>query len=196
MKANRFSFLRTDRTRGRMPAWIQTVSGRKLPLLKIDPDAILIDGIAHALSMLCRFNGQCERFYSVAEYSVHVSYEIRLDLAMVGLMHDAAEAHLGDVPSPLKGQLRDFPVIEATLIRAIAAKFGFRHPEKETDQARELKRADVQLLIDEKAVIMAPEPEPPGAPPIKDPNRIECWSPEVAKARFLERFREFNGKRD
>jgi hypothetical protein len=180
-----------------MFTWIQTVSGRKFPLLDIDPDAILIEDIAHALSMLCRFNGQCLRFYSVAEHSVHVSHEIRPDLAMVGLMHDAAEAYLGDVPSPLKGQLRDFPIIEANLIRAIAAKLGFHHPEKGTDEDGELKRADVQLLIDEKAAIMAPEPEPwpPGAPPVKDAGRVKGWSPEMAKARFLERFRELAGKR-
>lgn len=181
-----------------MYPWIQTVSGRKFPLLDIDPDAILIDDIAHALSMLCRFNGQCLRFYSVAEHSVHVSIVIAPDLAMVGLMHDAAEAYLGDVPSPLKGQLRDFKVIEDRLLRAIGDKFGFAMPEEETDEGRELKRADRQLLIDEKAAIMAPEPEPwpPGAPPVKDPDRIGCWSPEMAKARFLERFRELAGKGD
>lgn len=181
-----------------MSAWIQTVSGRKFPLLDIDLDAIVIEDIAHALSMLCRFNGQCERFYSVAEHSVHVSIEIAPNLAIVGLMHDAAEAYLGDVPSPLKGQLRDFKVIEDRLIDAIGVKFGFAMPEAGTDEERELKRADKQLLIDEKAAIMAPQPEPwpPGAPPVKDPSRIEGWPPEMAKARFLERFRELAGKRD
>jgi uncharacterized protein len=178
-----------------MPAWIQTVSGRKFPLLKIDPEAIVIEDIAHALSMLCRFNGQCQRFYSVAEHSVHVSFEIAPELAMVGLMHDAAEAYLGDVPSPLKGRLRDFKRIEDNLLRAIAAKFGFAMPGEGTDEARELKRADKQLLIDEKEAIMAPEPEawPSGAPPVKDPSRIEGWPPEIAKAKFLERFRELKG---
>ena len=179
-----------------MSAWIQTVSGRKFPLLDIEPDVILIDDIAHALSMLCRFNGQCERFYSVAEHSVHVSYEIEPDLAMVGLMHDAAEAYLGDVPSPLKRELRDFKGIEDNLLRAIGVKFGFALPEEGTEEGDELKRADKQLLIDEKAAIMAPQPEPwpPGALPVKDPNRIEGWPPEIAKAKFLERFHELNGK--
>jgi hypothetical protein len=177
-----------------MSAWIQTVSGRKFPLLEIATDAIVIEDIAHALSMLCRFNGQCQRFYSVAEHSVHVSYEIAPHLTMVGLMHDAAEAYLGDVPSPLKRELSDFKGIEDRLLGAIAAKLGFAMPEEETDEGRELKRADKQLLIDEKAAIMAPEPEawPPGAPPVKDRDRIRCWLPEIAKAKFLERFRELS----
>jgi hypothetical protein len=172
--------------------WIQTASGLKFPLLDIDMAAICIEDIAHALSMLCRFNAQCLRFYSVAEHSVHVSHEIRPDLALVGLMHDAAEAYLGDVPSPLKKCLAEFQVIEANAIHAIGAKFGCGMPEDDSDAARELKRADLQLLIDEKAVIMAPEPEPwpPHAPSVKAPERIQCWPPEMAKVRFLERFAE------
>jgi hypothetical protein len=175
-----------------MSPWIQTASGLKFPLLDIDPEAIVIKDIAHALSMLCRFNAHCLKFYSVAEHSVHVSYEIEPRLALLGLMHDAAEAYLGDVPSPLKGELRDFKCIEERLIVAIGERFGFPLPDDGSDDTRELKRADLQLLIDEKAVIMAPEPEPwrPNAPSVKDPSRIECWSPEIAKTRFMARFKE------
>jgi hypothetical protein len=175
--------------------WIQTASGFKFPLIEIDPDAIRIEDIAHALSMLCRFNAQCLRFYSVAEHSVQVSYEIRPDLALLGLMHDAAEAYMGDVPSPLKRELRDFKGIEDRLIAAIGERYGFAMPEDGSDDARELKRADVQLLVDEKAAIMSPEPEPwpPNAPSIKDKGRIECWPPEFAKAKFLARYTELSG---
>ena len=172
--------------------WIQTASGLKFPLLDVNPAAILLHDIAHALSMLCRFNAQCLRPYSVAEHSVHVSYEIAPHLALIGLMHDAAEAYLGDVPGPLKKCLPAFYGIENRLIQAIGVKFGFVYPEKGTAEARELKRADIQLLIDEKAVLMAPEPEPwpPAAPPTKNPDRIQCWPPAVAKAKFLARCQE------
>jgi hypothetical protein len=175
-----------------MSPWIQTVSGRKFPLLEIDPEAINIEDIAHALSMLCRFNAQCLKFYSVAEHSVHVSYEIAPHLALLGLMHDAAEAYLGDVPSPLKGELRDFKIIEQRLILAIGEKFGFDHPEKGSQEYAVLKAADTQLLVDEQAAIMAaqPEPWPPNAPLVKDLGRIECWGFEIAKANFMTRFEE------
>jgi len=170
--------------------WIQTASGLKFPLIEVNPAAILIHDIAHALSMLCRFNAQCLRPYSVAEHSVHVSHEIAPHLALVGLMHDAAEAYLGDMPGPLKKCLPRFHSIEIRLIHAIGAKFGFSYPEKGTAEACELKRADIQLLVDEKAVLMAPEPEPwpPAAPPAKNPHRIQCWPPAVAKAKFLARY--------
>lgn len=172
--------------------WIQTASGLKFPLLDPDPSVILIHDIAHSLSMLCRFNAQCLRPYSVAEHCVHVSYEIAPHLALIGLMHDTAEAYLGDVPGPLKGCLPFFITIESQLIQAIGAKYGFAYPEKGTPEARELKRADIQLLVDEKAVLMAPAPEPwpPAAPPVKDTGRIQCWPPAMAKARFLARYEE------
>jgi hypothetical protein len=46
-------------------AWIQTFSGRKFFPLNPYIDAIVIQDIAHALSMLCRFSGHCKQFYCV-----------------------------------------------------------------------------------------------------------------------------------
>jgi hypothetical protein len=142
--------------------------------------------------MLVRFNGHCKRFYSVAEHSVHVSSEIEPDLAMVGLLHDAAEAYLGDVPTPLKRQLRQFKEYELLMERAIGRRFEL---DADLFSCAELKRADVQLLVDEKSVLMSEEPEawPFEAPPVKDPHRVVCWSPEKARERFLSRFWELTG---
>ncbi len=53
--------------------WMQTFTGKRLDLSPPDPSQIDIEDIAHGLSLLCRFNGQCTNFYSVAEHSVHVS---------------------------------------------------------------------------------------------------------------------------
>jgi len=172
-------------------SWIQTFTGKRLDLDPPNPDQIGIEDIAHGLSMLCQFNGQCTRFYSVAEHSVHVSYEIAPELALAGLLHDAAEAYLGDVPSPLKRQLDQFKTFEDQMEIAIGKKFDI---DLALFKGKELKRADVQFLIDEKAVLMvdAPEPWPPGAPEVKDTGRIRGWGPEVAKARFLERFGELS----
>lgn len=172
--------------------WIQTSRGLKFPLIDINPDTILIEDIAHALSMLCRFNAQCLKPYSVAEHSIHVSYEIEPRLAMIGLMHDAAEAYLGDVPGPLKKCLSDFRKIEDRLIRAIATKFGFTFPDERSSDAHELKRADLQLLVDEKAVTMANTGLiwPGNLPDVKNTDRIQCWGWEEAKRKFLARFEQ------
>ena len=171
--------------------WIQTFSGKKFPLETPDIAQIDIQDIAHALSMLCRFNGHCTQFYSVAEHSVHVSYEIAPDLALVGLLHDAAEAYLGDVPSPLKKKLSQFSKFEWKMELVIGEKFGI---DANLFKSRELKQADIQLLIDEKAVLMVgePTPWPPNAPTIKDPGRIKCWNQSEARKQFIDRFEELN----
>ena len=169
--------------------WIQTFTGKKFPLTHPDPDQIDIVDIAHALSLLCRFNAHCKSFYSVAEHSVHVSHEIDPELALVGLLHDAAEAYLGDVPSPLKKQLHDFKVFEDKMEVAVGLRFGV---DATLFKDAELKRADTQLLVDEKAVLMLAPPEswPTGAPEPKNKDRIRAWGPTEAKAQFLKRFEE------
>lgn len=143
--------------------WIQTASGKKFSILEPDVDQIDIDDIAHALSMLCRFNGHCTKFYSVAEHSVHVSREVEPELALVGLLHDAAEAYLGDIPTPLKRLLPNFKEFEDRMEEAIGTKFGI---DANLFKGTELKRADTQLLVDEKEALMvdAPEPWPANAP--------------------------------
>jgi 5'-nucleotidase len=169
--------------------WIQTFTGRKFLLISPDPDHIDIVDIAHALSMLCRFNCHCNKFYSVAEHSVHISHEIDQKYALAGLLHDAAEAYLGDVPTPLKKELTTFKDYELQMEKEIGERFGV---DPELFKSVELKRADTQLLMDEKAVIMGPEPEPWPDTEIKAnrTDRIKCWLPEMAKAEFLSRFEE------
>lgn len=53
--------------------WMQTFTGRQFWPMDPRPEDLDILDIAHALSLLCRFGGHCQRFYSVAEHSVHVS---------------------------------------------------------------------------------------------------------------------------
>jgi 5'-nucleotidase len=164
--------------------WMQTFTGKGFPLETFNPDVIHIEDIAHALGMLCRFNGQCKTFHSVAEHSVHVSYEIAPDLALLGLMHDTAEVYLGDVSTPLKKELSAYREKEDKLMKLIGGRFGFVFLEKGTVEEVELKRADRQLLADEKEVVMGPECKSkpwPGILEVKNPDRIECWASQEEK---------------
>jgi hypothetical protein len=121
--------------------WIETVSGKHFHFLSPSPDEIDIHDIAYALSNLCRYTGHCSSFYSVAEHSVYVASLLPSELRLAGLLHDAAEAYLGDVNSPLKRLLPDYKKIEKRVEEAIANKFKlpFPHPTG-------IKHADLQQL--------------------------------------------------
>jgi hypothetical protein len=78
-------------------SWIQTVSGRQFWPLAPKAEDVDIGDIAHALAMKCRYSGHTQKFYSVAEHSVHISLALLRDgwnptTALWGLLHDAAEA--------------------------------------------------------------------------------------------------------
>lgn len=108
---------------------IRTRSGRLLNPIAPDPDAIVITDIAHALSQLCRFGGHTSSPFSVAQHSVAVSEAAaKTDplAGMWGLLHDASEAYIVDIPRPVKmlPQLDGYREAERTLQDAIYAKFG------------------------------------------------------------------------
>ena len=53
--------------------WVETYTGLKFHLADPKKNEIIIEDIAHALSLLCRYTGHCNQFYSVAQHSVYVS---------------------------------------------------------------------------------------------------------------------------
>jgi len=166
--------------------WIQTYTGEQFWPLDPKPEHIRIEDIAHALSMLCRYNGHCLEFYSVAQHCVLMSHEVAPEHALWALLHDAAEAYLGDMPRPLKHQdeMVQFRLAEVGIMRAVREKFGLDH------EPEEIHEADNRMIATEKRDIMAEskgEWLDHGAPYV---TRIESWPPVVAEMRFLDRFRE------
>lgn len=85
-----------------MEAKFRTLSGKTIDLLNPSPEGIILDDIATALSNTCRYNGHTKRFYSVAEHCIRLSYAVTPSHAMAALLHDAAEAYVGDIIAPLK----------------------------------------------------------------------------------------------
>ena len=117
----------------RIGNWMQTIGGRAFYPLDPHPSDIDIMDIGCALSMLCRFGGHCNRFYSVAEHSFRVSKAIEeaggtKDEMFAGLMHDAAEAYVGDMVWPVKQAMPEYKRIEKLVEQAIAMKFDLPDP--------------------------------------------------------------------
>lgn len=107
-----------------MPAFIQLRSGAFLDLENPAPRLITLADIAYATARICRYTGHTSRHTSVAEHSVHVSLICPPEVAYEALLHDAAEAYVGDVSGPLKRLLPDFVVVEQRMRAAIAERFG------------------------------------------------------------------------
>lgn len=136
---------------------IRLVSGTYLDLRQPDPAAITLFDVSLPLSHLCRFGGQTERFYSVAEHSVACAHQalregLPRSVQLACLMHDAAEAFIGDVVKPLKLLIEPlYGPIEERIEAAIAARFGI---DFETT-ADDWKRIDRTLLIAERRALFA-----------------------------------------
>lgn len=110
---------------GKLPS-VGTVTGKLFSFLDPDPAEICLEDIAHGLSNLCRFNGQSSAFYSVAQHAELVSRLCNTKDALWGLFHDAAEAYLGDVVSPIKRNLgmEKYRLAEEVVMRAVAERYG------------------------------------------------------------------------
>lgn len=150
-----------------------------------------IEDIAHGLSHICRYSGQCKAFYSVAEHSLLVS-EAATGFEFEGLMHDAAEAFLGDVTRPLKQMLPDYKRIECEVEQAIFSRFGMQAP-----LPREVKQADLRVLAAEQRQIMPPGTDHwlRGQEVVPAPVIVHYLPPNEAKRAWLERFSTLYSRR-
>ena len=143
-----------------------------------------VDDIAHGLANICRYSGQCSRFYSVAEHSILVS-ETAEGFEFEALLHDAAEAVLGDITRPLKQMLPEYKRIEAEVERAILERFGV-----ETPLPPQVKQADLRVLAAEQRQIM-PEGTDGwvrGQKVEPAPIVVRHLPPDQAKREFLDRY--------
>lgn len=166
-------------------SWIQTYVGKQFwPLAPRAEDLDILD-IAHSLSLQCRFNGHCRVFYSVAEHSVRVAGQLPDDLALWGLLHDAAEAYLGDLTRPLKRQVeaRWFNDAEDQLLKVIAATYGLVWP-----MPPQVRAADDVLLVTEARDLMVAPPADWSLEAEPLAERIEPLAPSAAETLFLQRF--------
>ena len=164
---------------------ISTFTNLQLEINAPQTSQICIEDIAHGLSQICRFAGQCTPYYSVAQHSVFVSRHVPQHLALTGLLHDASEAYMGDLHSGLKKIIPQYKEIEDRLLAVIYQKFGIP---TDTLKPAEVKMADELSLIWESRHLDMDIQIDFSHPHVQDP--FVALSSEQAEQNFLQRFRE------
>lgn len=181
--------------------FLQTYSGHSFEPKSGKLSQVDVRDIAHALSNLCRYSGQCRKFYSVAEHSVLVSRIIRcmwpddVESRWAGLLHDATEAYVGDITTPLKILLPKFIEVEDSLAMDIAKVFKIKWS-KQTHSR--VKIADMIALSTEARKLFAD---------VSDWDSIKLYDPrpdlvsenfpvaqDVAKKMFMREFKKIQGE--
>ena len=180
-----------------MGPYIELISGKLFYFLDAKETDFVIQDIAHALSNTCRYTGHCSKFYSVAEHSVLVSKLLSgTEFELAGLLHDAAEAYLPDVASPIKQYLPDYNALEDKLMATISSKWGFEYPLHPA-----VKHCDLVMLSTEAHYLIPSKGnswdlwEYRKRPHVDDGIKPSCVEPRVAKSLFLDRFYELTMKK-
>ena len=139
-------------------AWTLSSTGHVISLRHPVSDDIDIRDIAHHLSLTCRFGGACREFYSVARHSIFVCGAVSPENQLWGLLHDAAEAYIGDWIRPIKHDYSPelhhiIQELENRILKVIARKYNLPWP-----MPREVKDADDRMLATEMRDLMPPPP--------------------------------------
>lgn len=146
-------------------SWILTANGNELDMAYPQAQKVVLADVAHALSQINRFNGHCRRPYSVAEHSLLVLDIVERLFAttantnhrLAALMHDAHEAYIGDLATPLKQLVgADWMVLEHRLERVIRSAWALHMPAHEFASA--IKQADLIALATERQQLMPLSP--------------------------------------
>lgn len=165
--------------------YVSTYLGNRFYPLEPRIADVAIEDIAHGLAYQCRFNGQTSAFYSVAQHSLIVASLVPDELKLAALLHDAAEAYIGDMVKPLKVLLPAFSDIEDNVTRIIGENFGV-----DLNHNPVIKRADLIALATEKRDLMPYSAEPWSY--LQDIEAcheiIRPMAPEDAKQDFLLSF--------
>jgi 5'-deoxynucleotidase YfbR-like HD superfamily hydrolase len=163
---------------------MQTYTGKLIDLAMFGEDDVRLADISHALSIINRFTGHSKAPYSVAQHSVMVSKITPQEFALWGLLHDASEAYLGDMATPLKSLLPGYRELEEHVQKTIAKVFRLSWP-----MPPEVKQADLRALMAEKRDLIPCQHDwgidiEPSCGPVSP----YAWS--EAKALFEARYRE------
>lgn len=166
--------------------WVETYTGVAFYFNKPTVEMIKLADVAHALAYLCRYNGHSKHFYSVAEHSYHMAqwlldegYSVKT--ALTGLLHDVAEAYIGDMPRPIKVTMPNFKAMEARIEAVAKDRFDIIYPFPHI-----IKQLDSRILNDERGQVMQKSEHEWGTDSLEPLGvEIQFWDPFYAESQFL-----------
>lgn len=181
----------------RQMSFLRTFTGRDVYPLEMTTGDININDIAHALSNQCRYAGHSKVFYSVAQHCVLVANYLHIrhdddELAFAGLLHDAAEAYLTDMPTPIKRLMPEYGKAEDRIQRVVEETFQLQY---RLDEAL-IHDADMKLLATEARDLMG-DPQNwkslRGLVPLMD--KVRPVEASQAKIMFIEMYEKLYVRR-
>ena len=168
----------------RFGEWQETYTGK---FYAMDPhsEEVNIEDIAHGLSLICRYAGQCKHFYSVAQHCLNVYADLKNQgydktIQLIGLLHDATEIYISDLPKPFKIAIPEYNKAEENIARVIYEKFNL--PFKDERIEKIIKFSDNEVLYNEAEELMnnidnwasnKPHRKLDIDTSLKDPNEVE-----------------------
>ena len=176
--------------------WLQTFTAKRFYPMAPRSEDVDIRDIAHGLSQICRFSGQCRDFYSVAEHSVIVAGQVALKAPsdywqqLRALLHDASEAYLLDIPRPVKLLIPNYKEAENRVSLVIAEALHIPGEGKDTELINSI---DKKIVADEVIALMS-NPDLDlvrlGVAPEDRLNAsIYKWVPKQAEINFLTAYK-------
>lgn len=162
---------------------IRTNSGLYINVFDPKPEMICIEDIAHAEAAMPRFAGHLNKPYSVAQHSLMAAELASPKNRKAALLHDATEAYILDMPTPIKAQLPEYKAAEDRLMGVIAEMFGIQFPFD-----KEIKEIDKYLVnLEWEKLVRNPD------------KNFKCLTAIQAKKEFLRVYHEIvaaekNGK--
>jgi hypothetical protein len=157
---------------------IRLRNGRIFNFAKPETTPLCVDDIAWGLSHEYRYSNQSHHLITVAQHSVCASQETTIpqEYRMGILFHDASEAVMRDLSSPLKKMLPDYRELETKVQAAILNGLGIEPAPEEL-----IKEVDEKRVTWEMGWIFNPDVKP-------GVNQVELWSPSRARSEFLSRY--------
>ena len=186
------------------PTAKQMPSGAIIDLETLTFEQVNFRDIAASLAKICRFTGATFSHYSVAQHSILVASILPPQLQAYGLLHDAHEAYLGDIATPVKNLLRrtNSPVslgphpldLAETVIDAAIYKAARMPWPLGAGEIKQLKLCDFMAFNTERLDLMlggdSAVPQAQRMPRLPVP-KIKPWPWPEAEEKFLEALRTY-----